>query len=155
LQPVDEFPNKLLMYLLSKTGVIMTKRMNQLTLNPKKLFLLDALGACLTAFLLGVVLTTFQKYIGMPEKTLNILALIALFFAVYSFCCYFFIGSNCRPFLKIIAAANLLYCCLTATLVIYFYPQLTVLGVVYFLLEIVVVCGVAFVELRGASVQTL
>ena len=125
--------------------------MNQLALNPKKLFLLDGLGACLTAFLLGIVLTAFNEYFGMPQKTLNILALIALAFAAYSISCYFFIGSNWRLFLKIIAAANLLYCCLTTALVIYFYPQLTILGVSYFLLEIVVVCGLVFVELRWAN----
>lgn len=124
--------------------------MNQWILNPRRIFLFDGLGACLTAFLLGVVLTAFNEYFGMPQKTLNILALIALVFAVYSFCCFFFVGSNWRLFLKIIAAANLLYCCLTATLVIYFYPQLTVLGVVYFLLEIVVVCGLVLFELRWA-----
>jgi hypothetical protein len=125
--------------------------MNQWTLNPKKLFLLDGLGACLTAFLLGIVLTAFNEYFGMPQKTLNVLALIALGFAFYSFFCFFFIGSTWRFFLKIIAAANLLYCCLTTVLVIYFYPQLTVFGVIYFLLEIVVVCGLVFVELRWAN----
>jgi len=125
--------------------------MNQWILKPKRIFLLDGLGACLTAFLLGVVLTAFNKHFGMPQKTLNILALIALGFAVYSFFCFFFIGNNWRLFLKIIAAANLLYCCLTTALVIYFYPQLTVFGVIYFLLEIVVVCGLVFVELRWAS----
>lgn len=125
--------------------------MNQWILNPKTIFLLDGLGACLTAFLLGVVLTAFNEYFGMPQKTLNILALIALGFAFYSFFCFFFIGSTWRLFLKIIAAANLLYCCLTTALVIYFYPQLTILGVSYFLLEIVVVCGLVFVELRWAN----
>jgi len=125
--------------------------MNQLNLYPKKLFLLDGLGACLTAFLLGVVLTAFNEYFGMPQKTLTILALIALVFAFYSFFCFFFIGNNWKPFLKIIAAANLLYCCLTTALVIYFYTQLTFLGVSYFLAEIVVVCGLAFVELRRAA----
>ena len=125
--------------------------MNQWILNPKRIFLLDGLGACLTAFLLGVVLTAFNEYIGMPQKTLNILALIALAFSAYSISCFFFIGNNWRLFLKIIATANLLYCCLTTTLVIYFYPQLTVFGVIYFLLEIVVVCGLVFFELRWAS----
>jgi|APTNR8051073442_1049403.scaffolds.fasta_scaffold01243_6 hypothetical protein len=124
-----------------------------LTLSPKRLFLLDGLGACLTAFLLGVVLTAFNEHFGMPQKTLNILALIALVFAFYSFFCFFFIGNNWRLFLKIIAAANLLYCCLTITLVIYFYPHLTVLGVIYFLLEIVVVCALVFIELRFAFVK--
>ena len=125
--------------------------MNQLTLNPKRLFLLDGLGALLTAFLLGIVLTAFNEHFGMPPNTLNILALIALGFAVYSICCFFFIGQNWRLFLKIIATANLLYCGLTTALVIYFYPQLTVFGVVYFLLEIVVVCGLVYIELRWAN----
>ncbi|MDZ4680048.1 MAG: hypothetical protein SH848_08600 [Saprospiraceae bacterium] len=123
--------------------------MNKLTLNPKRLFLLDGLGAFLTAFFLGVLLTKFNEYFGMPQKTLNILSVIALVFAFYSIFCFFFVGSNWRTFLKIIAAANLLYCCLTVVLVINFYSSLTFLGVSYFLLEIVVICGVVFVEIRS------
>ncbi len=42
--------------------------------NPKKLFLLDGLGAILSAILLGVVLVNQQVLFGIPKPTLYFLA---------------------------------------------------------------------------------
>lgn len=51
-------------------------------------------------------------------------------------------------FLKAIMVANLLYCCLTLGLIIYYYSVLTVIGITYFLAEIAVVVGLARLELQ-------
>jgi hypothetical protein len=121
----------------------MTKRFRlfyeQLALNPRKLFLLDSGGALLTAFLTGVILVRFQAFFGMPQKPLIILSVIALFFAVYSLGCYFFAGRHWRVCLRLIALANLLYCCATAGLVLFFYSSLSIFGVLYFVGELIVV----------------
>jgi hypothetical protein len=126
----------------------MQQFVNKLTSTPKRLFLIDGFGAFLTAFLLFAILRTFNEYIGMPMTTLNFLSIIALIFSVYSFCCFFLVNNNWRPFLRAISIANLLYCCLTAGLVIYNYPRLTILGLTYFFLEIVVICVLVFVEVN-------
>ncbi|AQG79762.1 hypothetical protein [Spirosoma montaniterrae] len=55
-----------------------------------------------------------------------------------------------KPYLRLIAIANLLYCGLTAGLMIYFYQRLTVWGLAYFVAEIIVVAGLALVELKTA-----
>ena len=127
----------------------------RLTLQPKTLFLIDGLGALVTAFFLFVILRTYNVYFGMPQNTLTYLSLIAIVFCLYSITCYFFLKDNWRPFLRTISIANLLYCCLTMGLVIYYYPSLTILGVSYFLAEIIVVFVVVFVELKtlAATVQ--
>lgn len=122
---------------------------NKLILNPKKIFLIDGFGAFLTAFFLFIILTTFNKYFGMPVSTLNILCIIALAFSVYSFCCYFLVKNNWQPFLWAISIANLLYCCVTTGLVIYNYPGLTGLGISYFTIEIILVCGLVFLEITA------
>lgn len=119
----------------------------QLSAQPKRLFLIDGLGAFLTAFLLSVVLANFESSFGMPQKTLYFLSFLAGIFCLYSFCCYFFVASNWRPFLKVIAVANTLYCGLTLGLVFYYYQSLTLLGIVYFLGEIGVIVGLVVVEL--------
>lgn len=119
------------------------------TLTPRKLLLIDGLGALLSAFLLGVVLVRWEHIFGMPSKVLYPLAAIAGVFAVYSLSCHWFLTQNHRPFLKGIAIANLLYCCLTLGLVVYCYPQLMALGVAYFLVEIMIVCSLAIVELKS------
>jgi hypothetical protein len=51
-----------------------------------------------------------------------------------------FLGSpkNWRFYLKIIALANLLYCCLTLGLMIHCRQQIKPLGILYFVLEILV-----------------
>ncbi len=118
----------------------------QLATHPKRLFLIDGLGAFLTAFMLGVVLSNFESSFGMPLKTLDFLSFLAGIFCLYSFCCYFFVSGNWRPFLKAIAVANTLYCCITLGLVFYYYQNLTLLGIVYFLGEIGIVMGLVVVE---------
>ncbi|MCB0589408.1 MAG: hypothetical protein KDD06_29250 [Phaeodactylibacter sp.] len=120
--------------------------MVKITLYPQKLFLIDGLGALLSAVLLGVVLVQWEHAFGMPRQALYPLAAIAGLFAVYSLSCYWRLSENRRPYLRVIAVANLLYCCLSLALVVYFYSQLTVLGVAYFLVEIAVVLILAGLE---------
>ena len=127
------------------------KILDRFILNPKSLFLIDGLGAFLTAFLVGVILRKFEDNFGMPQKHLIILSILACIFAVYSMSCYFFVGKNWRTYLKIIAVANLMYCLLTAILVIVLYQQLTILGITYFIGEILIIIGLVYAELSVSS----
>lgn len=122
--------------------------LNKITSNPKLVFLLDCLGALLSAFLLGVVLTSFESIFGMPHKVLYGLAALACLFAIYSFWNYGWFKENWRPYLRGIAIVNLLYCCLTAALVIYFRQELTKWGFLYFLQEMVVIIVVVMLEFK-------
>jgi len=117
-------------------------------ITPRRLFLIDSLGALLTALMLGLVLSSFVPVFGMPRAVLYPLSLIAVGFAVYSFFCYRRFPTNWPPFLRGIAVANLFYCCLTLGLVFYYYEQLTVLGGLYFLGEIIIVVSLAVGELK-------
>ncbi|MEL6140721.1 MAG: hypothetical protein AAFU67_03805, partial [Bacteroidota bacterium] len=47
------------------------------TTHPKQLFLIDGLGATLTAICLGVVLTRLESLFGMPRTILIPLSLVA------------------------------------------------------------------------------
>jgi len=129
--------------------------MKPITLHPKKLFLIDSIGALSSAFLLGVVLVHFESSFGMPRKELYMLSIAACAFAVYSFTCYLLIKENWSPYLRIIAIANLLYCCVTIGLVICLHQQITTLGWLYFVSEIIVIVCLAFVELQTASKKVL
>ena len=120
-------------------------------ITPKNLFLIDGLGALLSAFLLGVVLVKLQSLIGMPTNQLYFLAAIPCFFALYDLICYFGVGENWRPYLKGIAIANLLYCVLSIGLLIFHFPKLTGLGVAYFVIEILIVVAIAWWELKTVS----
>lgn len=119
-------------------------------LNARKMLLVDGIGALVSAILLGYVLAQFSGSIGMPVKMLHQLAAVAGMFAVYSFTTYMFVKENCKPYLKVIAIANLLYCCLTVGLLVYFKTELTTLGLLYFIAEVVVILTLVIVELKTA-----
>ncbi len=117
-----------------------------MNIKPKTIFLIDGLGAILSAFLLGVVLIHYQELIGMPEKVLYFLAFIPCLFIIYSFSCFFFLRDNWRSFLKYIALANFLYCILSIAMMMVHRDSLTTLGYTYFVIEIIVVLIVVGVE---------
>ncbi len=123
--------------------------MNQI--DPKKLILLHGFGAVLSAFLLGVILTNFEPYFGMPLNALYILAFLPCLFAVYDFICYFRITKNWAPYLKAIAIANLLYCFISIGFLSQHYESLTYLGWTYFLLELLILVVLIYVEMKTAN----
>ncbi|MFK8058385.1 MAG: hypothetical protein AB8F78_19830 [Saprospiraceae bacterium] len=117
------------------------------SLPARTLFLIDGFGAMLSAFMLGFVLMNNQPLIGMPVEVLQILASIPCIFAMYSFAGRFIIKGRVEPYLKWIAIANLMYCLTTAGLVLLFFPELTGLGIAYFVVEIAIVVYLSRAEL--------
>jgi hypothetical protein len=118
---------------------------------PKVLFLTDSLGAMVTAFLLFAVLRNFNKHIGMPETILVYLSLIAVSFCIYSITCFLFLKRNWVPFIKAISYVNLLYCAGTFGLLIAYHSVLTTLGIIYFWMEIAIICILVYIELTVAA----
>lgn len=117
---------------------------------PRPFFLLDGLGAVLTALLLSQVLARFESVFGMPKDIVYLLALAAAVFALYSLLCYRLDPQSWRPFLRGIAVANTVYCITTLGLVIYWWPSLTWLGIAYFLGEIAIVMSLVVLEFKRA-----
>ena len=128
-----------------------SKIIKQLSSKPKKLLLIDSIGALTTAFLLFIVLRNFNEYFGMPERILTYLSVFAVCFCIYSTTCLFIIKANWTPFIKGISIANLLYCVLTIGLVIFYNSQLSIIGIAYFLGEIAIICGLVYIELNVAN----
>ncbi|HMQ81477.1 MAG TPA: hypothetical protein PKA00_01165 [Saprospiraceae bacterium] len=108
--------------------------------------MIDSLGALLSACMLGFVLVRFEAVFGMPVTVLYFLASLALIFFIYSLLCFLYVKASWRNFLKGIAAVNLLYCCLTLCLVFIHWDDLSVWGLLYFGMEIVVVSVLAVLE---------
>jgi hypothetical protein len=125
--------------------------MNKMTLAPKRLFLMDGLGGMISALLLGVILARFETTFGMPRKVLYLLSCLACVYAAYSFLNYWRMKENWKPYMQGIAIANSLYCCLTIGLVIYHHQELTILGVLYFLLEVLIIISLITMELKTVS----
>lgn len=120
--------------------------LKKFALTPRKLFLIDGLGASLTALLLSQVVARFESAFGMPRQVVYGLAGLAAVFAVYSITCHLRLKNRWRPYLRGIATANLLYCALSLGCCIYFRETLTVLGWAYFTGEILIVLALVRVE---------
>ncbi len=95
------------------------------------IFLVDALGACLSILLLFFLYAN-EALFGMPQSVLLHLILIAAILATYSFSCYFFKPNNWRLYLFIIAILNSIYCLLTIYQLFQNSQSITVYGLVYF-----------------------
>ena len=116
-----------------------------------RLFLIDSLGALMSAFFLGIILAGFESFFGMPRLVLYALSLVACFYAMYSYWCHLRNYQNWQPYLKAIAIANVLYSITTLSLVIYFYQRLTLWGFIYFGLELLVLSVLIIVELKAVA----
>jgi predicted membrane-bound spermidine synthase len=124
------------------------RKLEILTSNPKTIFLTDGLGALLTALMLMFVLKPFEQNFGMPTEIIEILSITAFIFAIYSIACFVFINKNTVVFLSIISLVNLFYCVVTSGFIVYFYERLTILGISYFVAEIIIMCGIVCLEIR-------
>jgi hypothetical protein len=114
----------------------------------RQLFLIDALGAAVTAAMLGVLLPALEAELGIPPPVLAPLSYAALGLCVYSAVCF---ARRARPpFLLVVAAANTAYCLVTLGLVGTLWNRLTPLGVAYFLGEVVVILGLVGIEVHVA-----
>ncbi|MBX3241011.1 MAG: hypothetical protein KIT80_16005 [Chitinophagaceae bacterium] len=116
-------------------------------LQPKLIFLVDGIGAVLTTCFL-FILSLFEPFFGMPRYILYLLMIPAGLLAICSLSRYRRPGVNWRWHLRFIAIANLLYCLVTACLVINFFEQLTGWGIAYFIVEMMIVVILAVFELR-------
>ncbi|WP_286969933.1 hypothetical protein [Flavobacterium sp. UBA4854] len=130
---------------------ILNNLIGHLAENPRKLFLIDSLGAVLTAFFLFTIMRHFNEYFGIPKTALAYLAVIAVCFCFYSSACFLFLKRRWALFISLIGFANLLYCVLAIGLLIKYCHLLTIIGTAYFLIEIVIICGLSYIELNAAK----
>jgi hypothetical protein len=134
-----------------KVNRIMKKLIKYFTEKQKTLFLIDSIGAFITAFFLFVIVQQFNAYFGMPETVLTYLSVIAVCFSVYSIACFSFLKTRRAAFIKLIGIANLLYCVLTMGLLIAYYRNLTITGLLYFSSEMIIICSLCHIELTVAK----
>lgn len=120
--------------------------------NPKQLFLLDGIGALFTTCSLYFVLSNYRDLFGMPLSSLTNLSIIGLVYCVYSLSCYFFLKDYWTIFLRIIGFSNLLYCILTLIYLYTYNNDLTTIGMMYFMGEIIIIISLVYIEFKGAEI---
>ena len=112
-------------------------QLDKLSNNAKVVFLIDAIGALLSALFIFIILNYFENQIGLPAKTLIFLIIIAIVLSIFSFCCYLFQNNNLKQNLKVISRANILYCILTIFTLFAYRQVITKLGLLYFIFEVI------------------
>lgn len=119
----------------------------------KKLFLIDGVGALLSVFLLGIVLPYFNSYIGMPKQFLYFLSGLAIVLFAFDITCYYMVNKKWKFYLRVLALFNLAYSIFSLCLVIFHFEKLTKLGVLYFLLEIMILLLLAKFEFNKSVIE--
>jgi hypothetical protein len=101
------------------------------------------------------LIAPFELYFGFPSYVATRVAIIPIVYCIYSLTCHFTKKSSSPILLKIISIANLLYCVLTITLIVYFFPKLTIFGIFYFIIEMMILVSMALWEWKIASSQAI
>lgn len=118
-----------------------------MNINSKNIFLLDGIGAAFSTLLTGLLLPFFSDWLGLSKQTLSILALFPLAYGIYSFNIYFF-ANKTKPWMLLgIVIANLIYCLISAALLISS-DSITIWGQALLTMEILVILGVIMIELK-------
>lgn len=131
--------------------MLVDKLVTKFSENPRRLFLIDGIGAMVSAFLLGVVLVKWEVLFGIPSSTLYILAAIPVVFALFDVYSSQQTSDKMNGLMKAIATMNLLYCLLSLVGAFFHLSSITVLGWAYILGEIGIVSVLALLELRVAQ----
>jgi hypothetical protein len=108
---------------------------------------MDASGALLSSFIFSFILIPFQEYLGMPTKSIFILSLIAFGLFFYSYSCYKLVSTGFKWYIKLLIRLNSLYVLFSVASVIYYFNQLTILGISYFLIEITFISALLYLEI--------
>lgn len=116
---------------------------------PKQLLLIDSSGAFLTTMLLLLVVKHFNLFFGLTTSQINTLAIIAGFICSIGIGCWFTANKNWKAILWTLASLNVLYC-LTTVLVLNAGAGLTIYGIAYFLIEIIIILVLAILEIKTA-----
>jgi hypothetical protein len=118
------------------------------SLSSHQVFIMDAIGAFISASMLGLVVATYEESFGLPAKAAHILALVALGFALYSSLCSWRLPAKWKRYMAVIMIANITYCVATAIVVLTYFQSLTALGLLYFGGEIAVIFLLVHIELE-------
>jgi len=113
--------------------------------------LVDAIGAFVTACLLGIALVRLESVFGVPSAVLTLLAFIAIGFTIYDLLAYFFMTGTVSKWIRGIAALNLSYCILSLTLWVLNRETITYLGWMYLVVEIIIIFFLIRMQIKIAS----
>ncbi len=122
------------------------------SLHPRRLFLLDGIGALLTAATLYVSYRYFDNCFQLPEDVFALLFFAALCMAVFSFINVANSPNYTVFSLLFIGTANRLYALLTFSISLTYYKELAAIALFYFGVEMLILVLLSTVEFKVARI---
>lgn len=119
--------------------------------NPRKLFIVDGLGAVVTAFSLSVILVRFEHIFGIPPYMLYILAIFPVVYGLFDIYSFRSNESKWPKYLRVVAILNLSYCFISLAMAFYHAQSIRVWGWLYLINEIIVIVVLSIFELSVAQ----
>lgn len=120
-------------------------RFNIRSLTTQQVFLIDGIGAMLSAVLLWVIYSC-KSIFTIPESMFLLLIFFPVLFACYSLGCAWVRPVKWKLFLSIVMTGNLLYIFYSLCLAILYFEELNIPGLIYFLSETFVILAVVYFE---------
>ena len=117
----------------------------------KKIFLVDAIGAMVSALLIGLVIAPYEGFFGIPTPIAYLLCFIAILLSAFSLLSYLFAQNSWKKNLRIIAILNLGYCAFTASVLTLNSEGITFWGWAYFVIEMLIIFALSRVEMGIAK----
>lgn len=127
---------------------MLKKLFKKIESQPKNILLLDGIGAIVSTIILFIIYFFYRKTFGLEEKMFFPLAVFAVSLSIFSISCFCFLSKNFIKLLKIISVANLVYCLLILIFLINFEKELTIVGKIYFSVELIVISLLVFLEIK-------
>jgi hypothetical protein len=124
------------------------KAVHFFTDHPSRLFLLDGIGATLSAALLLLLHFVFQVTNGLPPLIVYALVAAALFLSAYSLTCSWLLRRCHARYLRVIALLNGTYLLTVCILLVLYCSRLHPILIICFILESVVLGFLIYLELK-------
>lgn len=124
----------------------MLKNIGQLTKSPRQMLLLDGVGALVSSASAWLMFLN-PHWVGLPTDSLFKMAIAASLFSIYSLCAFRFASSKISVWLGVICTLNGFYACAAIYLMSYFIFEITLFGLLYFSIELLVLLAVITLEI--------
>ena len=116
---------------------------------PKKVFLLDAIGAFFSMFILFLVHEVIHyNFFNLPNTPIVFMYCLAGSYMIFSIISYCVVLNNWKQLLQIVITLNWIYIIIIIGVIFLFKNEITLHGLCYFIVEIVVLLLVITIECK-------
>ena len=113
---------------------------------PQNVFLIDAVGAAMSAISTGILLPQFDQWTGIPHSVSFPLSVLGVLYAVFSASCFLFLKQMISSMLAAIIVANSIYFAIALFLGLAL-DEITLWGRLFLFAEALILFGMIFFEM--------